>query len=65
VVPLAHGPLRWRHLLGWHGEARVATIGPQLVWHAELAYAETVRRTPRYAKWLERNRDTVTDPLVA
>jgi DNA-binding transcriptional LysR family regulator len=65
VVPLAHGPLRWRHLLGWHGEARVAAIGPQLVWHAELAYAETVRRTPRYAAWLERNRDTVTDPLAA
>jgi DNA-binding transcriptional LysR family regulator len=65
VVPLATGPLRWRHLLGWHPESRVAALAPELVWHAQRAYAETVRRTPRYAAWLERNRDVFTDPLAA
>jgi len=65
IVPLASAPLRWRHLLGWHPEARVAGLGPELVWQAERAYAETVRRTPRYAAWLARNRDLVADPLAA
>ena len=65
VIPLANGPLRWRHLLGWHPESRVAALGPELVWQAEQAYAETVRRTPRYAAWLARNRDLVADPLAA
>lgn len=65
IVPLAAGPLRWRHLLGWHPESRVATLAPELVWHAERAYAETVRRTPRYAEWLARNREVVDDPQAA
>jgi DNA-binding transcriptional LysR family regulator len=65
LVPLARGPLRWRHLLGWHQDGRVAPLAPELVWNANQGHAEAVRRTPRYADWLAHNPGLVADAQVA
>lgn len=55
AVPLAGTPLRWRHLIGWHPESSLAHFSGQLVRYAAASYAAAVRRSPRYAEWLDEN----------
>jgi DNA-binding transcriptional LysR family regulator len=53
--PLAGAPLRWRQMLGWHGESPAAAIADRVLAHATEAYRDSVRRNPPYAAWLERS----------
>ncbi|MFC6579582.1 LysR family transcriptional regulator [Planomonospora parontospora] len=53
LLPLAGAPLRWRQLLGWHPESPVARVAPVIAEHARAAHADAVRRSARYAAWLD------------
>lgn len=53
AVPLAESPLKWRQALGWHPEAPAAEFAEYLVRYASESYAAAVRRSPRYAGWLD------------
>jgi DNA-binding transcriptional LysR family regulator len=52
TAPIAGAPLRWRQLLGWHPSGAGAAVAGQLWAYAIEAYADAVRRNPRYAAWL-------------
>ncbi len=55
TLPIADGPLRWRHLLGWHPRSEAAAYGDVVLGHAVAAYAESAARNPHYLKWCEAN----------
>ncbi|HZN17553.1 MAG TPA: LysR family transcriptional regulator [Micromonosporaceae bacterium] len=54
-VPMAGTPLRWRQVIGWHPDAPAAAYGDRMLGYALGAYADAVRRSPRYVQWLVRN----------
>ncbi|MEV8590430.1 LysR family transcriptional regulator [Streptomyces sp. NPDC051180] len=43
--PLAGAPLVWRHLLGWHPEARAAARAPAVLAHVRAAHTEALARS--------------------
>jgi DNA-binding transcriptional LysR family regulator len=55
TVPIAGGPLRWRHLLGWHPRSDAATFADVVLEHAVAAYAESAARNPHYLQWCKEN----------
>lgn len=55
TVPIAGGPLRWRHLLGWHPRREAAAFADAVHAHAVAAYEESAARNPHYLKWCEAN----------
>ncbi|GHJ47883.1 LysR family transcriptional regulator [Catellatospora sp. TT07R-123] len=55
TVPIAGGPLRWRHLLGWHPRGAAAGFADAMLAHAAAAYEESAARNPHYLKWREAN----------
>ncbi|MEU8078492.1 LysR family transcriptional regulator [Catellatospora citrea] len=55
TVPLAGGPLRWRHLLGWHPRSEAAGYADVMLAHAAAAYAESAARNPHYLEWGKAN----------
>ncbi|MFE3518614.1 LysR family transcriptional regulator [Streptomyces sp. NPDC059166] len=51
--PLTGSPLSWRHLLGRHPRSpAVGAAAGTVTGHARSAYAEAVRRSDSYARWL-------------
>jgi DNA-binding transcriptional LysR family regulator len=58
TAPIAGAPLRWRQLLGWHPDGPGASLAGQLWAYAIEAYADAVRRNPRYSAWLGRHPDS-------
>lgn len=52
AYPLAGAPLRWRHLIGWHPEAPAATVAAKVHQYAMVAYTDSLRHSPTYARWL-------------
>jgi DNA-binding transcriptional LysR family regulator len=55
MMPLAGTPLRWRHLLGWHGDSVAAGLAPLVGAYARAAYADAIGRSARYTEWLTTN----------
>ncbi|MBB5868342.1 DNA-binding transcriptional LysR family regulator [Allocatelliglobosispora scoriae] len=51
TVPIAGGPLRWRHLLGWHPRSEAARFAETMHTHAAAAYEESADRNPHYIEW--------------
>jgi DNA-binding transcriptional LysR family regulator len=55
TVPIAGGPLRWRHLLGWHSRGEAAGFADVMHAHAVAAYEESAARNPHYVEWRKVN----------
>lgn len=51
--PLAGTPLSWRHLLGWHAEARAADGAAAVLEQARAAHARSAARSESHADWLD------------
>jgi hypothetical protein len=64
TVPIAGAPLRWRQLFGWHPDSPAA-LADRIAGYAIEAYADAVRRSPRYSVWLERYSDRFGPRAVA
>ncbi|WP_155372358.1 LysR family transcriptional regulator [Catellatospora vulcania] len=57
AVPLTDTPLRWRHLIGWHPDSPAARVAPRLIHYAEESYADAIRLSPGYTRWLTHHPD--------
>jgi hypothetical protein len=56
TVPIAGGPLRWRHLLGWHPRSETAAgFADTMLTHAIAAYEESAARNTHYVQWRKAN----------
>jgi hypothetical protein len=55
AYPLAGLPLRWRHLIGWHPEAPADGVADKTHQYAMVAYTDSLRHSPTYARWLARH----------
>ncbi len=53
TVPILGTPLRWRHLVGWHPDAAVASFSAALVQSAADAYRDLIDKSARYSAWLK------------
>lgn len=65
AVPLAGTPMRWRQVLGWHPEAPAAAFAEQIFGYATQSYEAAVKRSPRYAGWLDEHPRFGLPSLVA
>ncbi|MFD8702726.1 LysR family transcriptional regulator [Kitasatospora sp. NPDC059648] len=54
VRPIVGNPLWYRHVLVWHGEGPLASLGPSLVRTVTEAYWTAAARSTVYRSWLER-----------
>lgn len=50
AVPIAGTPLRWRHVVGWAGDA--TPDARRIIEFATASYLEALDRVPRSARWL-------------
>ncbi len=55
TVPIAGGPLRWRHLLGWHPRSGAADFADTMLALAIAAYEDSAARNQHYLEWLKFN----------
>ena len=55
TLPIAGGPLRWRHLLGWHPSSEASAYADVMLAHAVAAYGESAARNPHYLQWCKAN----------
>lgn len=63
TVPILNTPLRWRHLVGWHPDAAVASFSAALVQSAADAHRDLIDRSVRYTAWLKDHQGFGVAPL--